>query len=378
MNPSFSCAAHGAHVPQRRAFLGHDRAPQGVGILYRADRDPFAHQGRRGQPGRAPAPVRPGQPAHHRFGGRTHQPRGLDLVPTRTSAASAARSSTPGGRPKPAGTCSRRCREPRRSNRGSCTLPLPGIVAAIVDETGGDVEQGKGGFLVIKRPWPAAIRNIWGDPERFKKSYFPPNCMAITWPATAPARRRWLFSGSWGASTTCSTCPATGWAPWRWNRRWWRMKWSPRPAVVGRPDDTTGEAVVAFVVLKRNRPEGEEAQAIAKQLRGLGGREIRSIAQGHPLRRQTCPRPVRARSCRLLRVVAKGEEVAGRVHPWRTRPSSSNWPNRWIVRRPPPDAATERCAARRIMLPSVCSQPGRSHDRARFSAAHGFSRGYWK
>ncbi|MFA5598023.1 MAG: acetate--CoA ligase, partial [Pusillimonas sp.] len=52
---------------------------------------------------------------------------------------------------------------------GSCTLPLPGIAAAIVDEAGGDVENGMGGFLVIKRPWPAMIRNIWGDPERFKK-----------------------------------------------------------------------------------------------------------------------------------------------------------------------------------------------------------------
>src|SRR3546814_7758167 len=57
---------------------------------------------------------------------------------------------------------------------GSCTLPLPGIAAAAVDEAGEEVERGKGGFLVIKRPWPAMIRTIWNDPERFKKSYFPP------------------------------------------------------------------------------------------------------------------------------------------------------------------------------------------------------------
>ncbi|MBS0597981.1 MAG: acetate--CoA ligase, partial [Proteobacteria bacterium] len=56
---------------------------------------------------------------------------------------------------------------------GSCTLPLPGIAAAIVDETGNDVPNGAGGILVIKRPWPSMIRTIWGDPERFKKSYFP-------------------------------------------------------------------------------------------------------------------------------------------------------------------------------------------------------------
>ncbi|HRY87941.1 MAG TPA: acetate--CoA ligase, partial [Rubrivivax sp.] len=56
---------------------------------------------------------------------------------------------------------------------GSCTQALPGIMAAIVDETGQDVENGKGGILVIKKPWPSMIRTIWGDPERFKKSYYP-------------------------------------------------------------------------------------------------------------------------------------------------------------------------------------------------------------
>jgi len=53
-------------------------------------------------------------------------------------------------------------------------MPLPSVMAAIVDETGRDVGKGKGGILVIKRPWPGIIRTIWGDPERFKKSYFPP------------------------------------------------------------------------------------------------------------------------------------------------------------------------------------------------------------
>ncbi len=52
---------------------------------------------------------------------------------------------------------------------GSCTLPLPGIMAAIVDETGQDVANGHGGILVIKRPWPAMIRTIWGDPDRYQE-----------------------------------------------------------------------------------------------------------------------------------------------------------------------------------------------------------------
>jgi len=56
---------------------------------------------------------------------------------------------------------------------GSCTLPLPGVFAGIVDEAGNDMPWGSGGILVIKKPWPSMIRTIWGDPERFKSSYFP-------------------------------------------------------------------------------------------------------------------------------------------------------------------------------------------------------------
>ena len=69
---------------------------------------------------------------------------------------------------------------------GSCTLPLPGIIADVVDETGNSVEKGKGGILVIKRPWPAMIRTIWGDPERFKKSYYPDDFKG----QVLPGRRR--------------------------------------------------------------------------------------------------------------------------------------------------------------------------------------------
>jgi acetyl-CoA synthetase len=59
------------------------------------------------------------------------------------------------------------------TKQGSATFPLPGIMADIVDETGKSVGRGKGGILVIKRPWPSMVRTIWGDPERFKKTYYP-------------------------------------------------------------------------------------------------------------------------------------------------------------------------------------------------------------
>ncbi len=88
---------------------------------------------------------------------------------------------------------------------GSCTLPLPGIMAAVVDEVGGDLPNGQGGILVVKRPWPSMIRTIWGDPERFKKSYFLKNWAAsCTWPVTAPcATKTVAISPSWVESTMC-------------------------------------------------------------------------------------------------------------------------------------------------------------------------------
>ena len=62
---------------------------------------------------------------------------------------------------------------------GSCTLPFPGIQFAVVDEVGNDMPWGKGGILVCKKPWPSMIRTIWGDDERFKKSYYPEDFMNV-------------------------------------------------------------------------------------------------------------------------------------------------------------------------------------------------------
>lgn len=88
---------------------------------------------------------------------------------------------------------------------GSCTLPLPGIAAAVVDEAGGDLPDGQGGLLVVKRPWPSMIRNIWGDPERFKKSYFPEELGGgCIWRVTGLCEtRKRVTSRSWGALMMC-------------------------------------------------------------------------------------------------------------------------------------------------------------------------------
>jgi acetyl-CoA synthetase len=195
---------------------------------------------------------------------------------------------------------------------GSCTLPLPGIMAAIVDETGGDVELGKGGFLVIKRPWPAMIRNIWGDPERFKKSYYPEELGGTYYLAGDSANRDtdgyfWIMGrvddvlnvsghrlGTMEVESALVSHPLVAEA-----------------AVVGRPDDLTGEAIVAFVVLKGTRPDDEKAAEIAKELRAWVAKEIGPIAKPKDIRfGDNLPKTRSGKIMRrLLRVVAKGEKV---------------------------------------------------------------------
>ena len=197
---------------------------------------------------------------------------------------------------------------------GSCTLPLPGIMAAIVDEAGHDISNGTGGLLVIKRPWPSMIRTIWNDPERFKKSYFPEEMGGKYYLAGDGAVRsadRGYFritgriddvlnvSGHRlgtmeieSALVSCSHLVAEA-------------------AVVGRPDDLTGEAVCAFVVLKRARPNAEEGKAIAKELRDWVAKEIGPIAKPKDIRfGENLPKTRSGKIMRrLLRSIAKGEAV---------------------------------------------------------------------
>jgi len=196
---------------------------------------------------------------------------------------------------------------------GSCTLPFPGITAAIVDETGNDVPNGQGGILVVKKPWPSMIRTIWGDPERFKKSYY-------------PAELKGYYLAGDGAIRDAETgyFTITGRIDDVLNVSGHRMgtmeiesalvsctELVAEAAVVGRPDDTTGEAICAFVVLKRARPTGDEAKAIAKQLRDHVAKEIGPIAKPKDIRfGDNLPKTRSGKIMRrLLRSVAKGESV---------------------------------------------------------------------
>ena len=196
---------------------------------------------------------------------------------------------------------------------GSCTLALPGITAAIVDETGNELPNGSGGILVIKRPWPSMIRTIWGDPERFKKSYFPEELQGAYLAGDGAVRSedRGYFritgriddvlnvSGHRMGTMEIESCLVA------------KSDLVAEAAVVGRPDDLTGEAICAFVVLKQGRPSPEEAPKIAKALRDWVAHEIGPIAKPKDIRfGDNLPKTRSGKIMRrLLRSLAKGESI---------------------------------------------------------------------
>ncbi len=196
---------------------------------------------------------------------------------------------------------------------GSCTLPLPGITAAIVDETGNDLPNGTGGILVVKRPWPSMIRTIWNDPERFKKSYFPEEFGGKVYLAGDGAIRNKDTGYFTITGRIDDVLNVSG-------HRMGTMEIESalvanpivaEAAVVGKPDETTGESICAFVVLKRPRPTGDEAKAIAKELRDWVAKEIGPIAKPKEIRfGDNLPKTRSGKIMRrLLRVLAKGEDI---------------------------------------------------------------------
>jgi acetyl-CoA synthetase len=195
---------------------------------------------------------------------------------------------------------------------GSCTLPLPGIMAAIVDEAGNDIPNGTGGILVVKRPWPSMIRTIWNDPDRFQKSYFPEEMGGNLYLAGDGAVRsadRGYFritgriddvlnvSGHRMGTMEIESALVS------------KTDLVAEAAAVGRPDDLTGEAICVFVVLKRPCPSGDEAKAIV--LRDWVAKEIGPIAKPKDIRfGENLPKTRSGKIMRrLLRSLAKGETI---------------------------------------------------------------------
>ncbi|OIO82188.1 MAG: acetate--CoA ligase [Gallionellaceae bacterium CG1_02_60_948] len=195
---------------------------------------------------------------------------------------------------------------------GTCTLPLPGIMATIVNEAGDEVHDKHGGFLVIKKPFPSQIRTIWGDPERYKKGYFPEEMKGAYLAGDSAHRDEdgyfWIMGriddvlnvsghrlGTMEIESALVANPLVAEA-----------------AVVGKPHELKGEAVVAFVVLKGARPaDAAAAKKLAEELRNWVSKEIGPIAKPEEIRfGENLPKTRSGKIMRrLLRAISKGEEI---------------------------------------------------------------------
>ena len=200
---------------------------------------------------------------------------------------------------------------------GSCTLPFPGIDIDVVDEVGKELNWGQGGLLVIKKPWPSMIRTIWGDPDRFKKSYFPEELGGKLYLAGDGAIRDEKNGYFTIMGRIDDVLNVSG-------HRLGTMEVESalvandlvaEAAVVGKPHDVKGESIVAFVVLKGSRPSADKAKSIILTLRDWVGKEIGPIAKPDEIRfGDNLPKTRSGKIMRrLLRSLAKGEAITSDI-----------------------------------------------------------------
>ncbi len=192
---------------------------------------------------------------------------------------------------------------------GSATLPFPGIAADVVTREGEPVGPNQGGYLVLKQPWPAMLRTIWGDPERYQQQYWSqiPGCYF-----TGDGARRDKDGYFWVMGRVDDVINVAG-------HRLGTMEIESalvghahvaEAAVVGRPDDMKGTAIVAFVTLQVGRKPSEELKS---ELRRHVEQEIGAIARPDDIRFTDALPKTRSGKImrRLLREIAAGSTTVG-------------------------------------------------------------------
>ena len=194
---------------------------------------------------------------------------------------------------------------------GSAQVALPGIVADVVDDEAHSVPNGGGGYLVLSEPWPSMLRGIWGDPERFKETYW--EKFGDKYFAGDGARRDedgdiWLLGRVDDVMNVSGHRLSTA----EIESSLVAHPYTAEAAVVGASDETTGQAVVAFVILKQSQAElVTDYAAASEELRGHVAKQIGAIAR--PRHVFIVPELPKTRSGkimrRLLRDLAEGRQV---------------------------------------------------------------------
>ena len=197
---------------------------------------------------------------------------------------------------------------------GSATRPFPGILADVVDLEGNSVKNNEGGYLIVRHPWPGMMRTVYGDPDRFRRTYWehiPPKDGQYVYFAGDGARRDedgyfWVMGrvddvinvsghrlGTMEVESALVSHPAVAEA-----------------AVVSKPDELKGEDIVAFVTLEGTHQPSEQ---LSKELKQHVVQEIGAIARPGEIRFTDALPKTRSGKImrRLLRSVAAGEEVSG-------------------------------------------------------------------
>lgn len=190
---------------------------------------------------------------------------------------------------------------------GSAQVPVPGITVDVVDELGQSVGNGEGGYLVIRDPWPSMLRGIWGDMDRYRETYW--SRFEDMYFAGDGAKKDddgdiWLLgrvddvmnvSGHRLSTTEIESALVS-------------HPLVAESAVVGAKDETTGEAIVAFVILRGEPTDGPD---VVQVLRDHVAKEIGPIAKPKVI--LVVPELPKTRSGkimrRLLKDVAEGRDV---------------------------------------------------------------------
>ena len=195
---------------------------------------------------------------------------------------------------------------------GSCTQPLPGIFADIVDEEGRPVKTpDSGGYLVIKRPWPSMLRTIWGENERYIETYW--KKFKNHYYVAGDSARRDADGYYWIMGRIDDVINVAG-------HRLGTMEIESalvahpqvaEAAVVSKPHDIKGESAFAYVVLNVRRPEGAAAKSLIEELRAWVGEQLSPIAKPDEIRlTDNLPKTRSGKIMRrLLRAVARDEQI---------------------------------------------------------------------
>jgi acetyl-CoA synthetase len=194
---------------------------------------------------------------------------------------------------------------------GSAMTPIPGVAAEVVNDEGKPVPNGSGGYLVLTEPWPAMLRTLWGDDERFKETYW-------------SRFKGMYFAGDGAKKDEDGDIWLLGRVDDVMNVSGHRLSTTEiesalvshpkvaEAAVVGAADETTGQAVCAFVILREAAlEEGRSSEDLVQELRTHVAKEIGAIAK--PRQIMVVPELPKTRSGkimrRLLRDVAENREV---------------------------------------------------------------------